>query len=152
MPSPSWSTLLDFLNQPAVAIRVAERDETVVVGPPGIEARGLSFRSEVERLAHIDSAIDELSPRGLDVGRDQVQSLICARRHLRDSRADLNRAFAPYAETGNPTSRILVLFAQGLGVRFAVRIKEFLSALLPRRSEFGRCNVPVRPAFLGNGP
>jgi hypothetical protein len=46
----------------------------------------------------------------------------------------------------------LVLFAQGLGVRFAVRIKEFLSALLPRRSEFGRCNVPVRPAFLGNGP
>ena len=67
MPSPSWSTLLDFLDQPAVAIRVAERDETVVVGPPGIEARGLSFRSEVERFAHIDSAIDELSPRGLDV-------------------------------------------------------------------------------------
>jgi len=165
MPSPSWSTLLDFLDQPAVAIRVAERDETVVVGPPGIEARGLSFRSEVERLAHIDSAIDELSPRGLDVGRDQVQSLICARRHLRGSRADLNRAddlprlqcsfllkSAPYAEIGNPTSRILVLFAQGLDVRFAVRIKEFLSALLPRRSEFGRCNVPVRPAFLGNGP
>ena len=59
---------------------------------------------------------------------------------------------APYAEIGNPTSRILVLFAQGLGVRFAVRIKEFLSALLPRRSQFGRCNVPVRPAFLGNGP
>jgi hypothetical protein len=46
----------------------------------------------------------------------------------------------------------LVLFAQGLGVRFAVRIKEFLSALLPRRSEFGRGNVPVRAAFLGNGP
>src|ERR1700675_512785 len=46
----------------------------------------------------------------------------------------------------------LVLFAQGLDVRFAVGIKEFLSDLLPRRSEFGRCNVPVRPAFLGNGP
>ena len=59
---------------------------------------------------------------------------------------------APYAEIGNPTSRILVLFAQGLGKGFAVRIKEFLSAVLPRRSEFGRCNVPVRPAFLGNGP
>ena len=46
----------------------------------------------------------------------------------------------------------LVLFAQGLDVRFVVRIKEFLSALLPRRSKFGRCNVPVRAAFLGNGP
>ena len=47
------STLLDFLDQPAVAIRVAERDETFVVGPPGIEVRGLSFRSEVERLTYI---------------------------------------------------------------------------------------------------
>ena len=56
----------------------------------------------------------------------------------------------PFSRT--PELLPLVLFAQGLGVRFAVRIKEFLSALLPRRSEFGRGNVPVRPAFLGNGP
>jgi hypothetical protein len=85
--------LLDFLDQPATAIRVAERHETVVLGPPGIKAGALSFRSEVERLAHIDSAIDQLSPRGFDVGRDQLHPLICARRHPRDSRADLNRAF-----------------------------------------------------------
>jgi hypothetical protein len=142
MPSPSWSTLLDFLDQPAVAIRVAERDETVVVGPPGIEARGLSFRSEVKRLAHVHSAIDELSPRSLDVRRDRVHSLICSRLHPRDSRGDLSRAFR---------SRTLVLFTQGLGIRFAVGIEEFLSALLPRRFEFGRRDVPVRPAFLGNG-
>ena len=31
---------------------------------------GLSFRSEVERLAHIDSAVDELGPGGLDIGHD----------------------------------------------------------------------------------
>src|SRR5258706_13489741 len=93
MSSPSWSALLDFLNQPAVAIRVTERGETVVVGPPGIEARGLSFRSEVERLAQIDSAVDELGPGGLDIGHDQVHSLICARLHPRDSGPDLNRAF-----------------------------------------------------------
>ena len=36
------------------------------------------------------------------------------------------------------------------GHSFAVRIEEFLAALLPRRFEFGRCDVPVRPAFLGN--
>ena len=46
---------------------------------------------------------------------------------------------------------LLLLFTESLDVRFAVRIEEFLAALLPRRSEFGRCDVPVRPAFLGNG-
>ena len=45
----------------------------------------------------------------------------------------------------------LVLFTDSLGVGFAVGIEEFLAALLPRRLEFGRCDVPVRPAFLGNG-
>src|SRR5215510_13081603 len=45
----------------------------------------------------------------------------------------------------------LILFTECLDVRFAVRIEEFLAALLPRRLEFGRCDVPVGPAFLGNG-
>ena len=31
----------------------------------------------------------------------------------------------------------LILFAQSLGVSFAVRIEEFPAALLPRRFEFG---------------
>ncbi len=43
------------------------------------------------------------------------------------------------------------MFTESLGVRFAVRIEEFLAALLPRRFEFWGCDVPVRPAFLGNG-
>jgi hypothetical protein len=47
-------------------------------------------------------------------------------------------------------TRILVLFTQGLGVRFAVGIEGFLSALLPRRFEFGRRDVPVRPAFFSD--
>jgi hypothetical protein len=33
---------------------------------------------------------------------------------------------------------VLLLFGYGLGVRFSIRIKEFLAALLPRRFEFGR--------------
>ena len=45
----------------------------------------------------------------------------------------------------------LILFTESLDVRFAVRIEEFLAALLPRRFEFGSSDVPVRPAFLGNG-
>jgi hypothetical protein len=46
---------------------------------------------------------------------------------------------------------VLVLFTDGLGIGFAVGIEEFLAALLPRRLEFRRCDVPVRPAFLGHG-
>jgi hypothetical protein len=46
---------------------------------------------------------------------------------------------------------LLILFTESLDVRFAVRIEEFLATLLPRRFELGRCDVPVRAAFLGNG-
>ena len=45
----------------------------------------------------------------------------------------------------------LILFTESLDVRFAVGIEEFLAALMPRRFEFRRCDVPVRPAFLANG-
>jgi hypothetical protein len=46
---------------------------------------------------------------------------------------------------------LLILFTESLDVRLAVRIEEFLAALLPRRLEFGRCDVAVEPAFLDNG-
>jgi len=46
---------------------------------------------------------------------------------------------------------LLILFTESLNVGFAVRIEEFLAALLPRRFKFGRCDVPVRTAFFGNG-
>jgi hypothetical protein len=46
---------------------------------------------------------------------------------------------------------LLILFTESLDVRFAIRIEEGLAALLPRSFEFGRRDVPVRPAFPGNG-
>ena len=46
---------------------------------------------------------------------------------------------------------LLILFTESLGVSFAVRIEEFLAALLPSCSEVGRCDVPIRPAYLGYG-
>ena len=45
---------------------------------------------------------------------------------------------------------LLFLFAESLKIGFAIRIEEILAALLPRCFEFGRCDVPVRPAFFGN--
>jgi hypothetical protein len=45
----------------------------------------------------------------------------------------------------------LILFTESLGVRSAVWIEQFLAALLPRRFEFGRRDIPDRPAFLRSG-
>ena len=50
--------------------------------------------------------------------------------------------------TAIPVLPALVLFTECLEIRFAVRIEEFLGALLPRRSEFGQRDVPVWPTFL----
>ena len=46
---------------------------------------------------------------------------------------------------------LLVLFTDCLGVGFAVGIEEFLAALLPSGFEFGRGDVPIGPALLGDG-
>src|ERR1700692_4054433 len=53
--------------------------------------------------------------------------------------------------TNSRSIMVLILFTESLDVRFAVRIKEFLAALLPCRFEFGRCDVPVHPTFPGHG-
>ncbi len=94
MASPSWSALLDFLDQPA-------RDR----------GRGLSLRSEDD---------------------DRFQFEIY------------------WSASLSVIALLLILFAESLGKRFAVRIEEFLAALLPRRFEFRRCDVPIRAAFSDN--
>ena len=42
-------------------------------------------------------------------------------------------------------------FAETLSIGLAIRIEEFLTALLPRSLEFGRGDVPVRSAFRADG-
>src|SRR5262245_38362498 len=51
---------------------------------------------------------------------------------------------------GTTVASLLILFTESLGVCFAVWIKEFFAAFLPCGFEFGRGDVPVRPAFLGH--
>ena len=43
------------------------------------------------------------------------------------------------------------MFTDHLGVGFAVRIEKLLTALLPGGLHFRRSDVPVAPAFPGNG-
>ena len=47
--------------------------------------------------------------------------------------------------------QILALFAESLSKGLAVWIEQLLAALLPGRFEFGRGDVPVRPAFAADG-
>ncbi len=66
----------------------------------------------------------------------------------------IERRFYSLADRSGKSDRLkpaLILFSESLSVRFAVRVEEILAALLPRRFEFGRCDVPVWPAFPGNG-
>ena len=92
----------DLLQQPAVAVRVAERGERAVAGVIGrgaadaaARAVGLELsagRPGVEHLADLGTAGGELVARGLDIGDDQVQALGRAGRGRRDVRAELDRA------------------------------------------------------------
>ena len=85
----------DLLEQPAVAVRVAERGERAVAGVLGRGAADATARAVglepsarrrvVEHLADLDAARGELVARGLDVGDDQVQALGRARRGRRES-------------------------------------------------------------------
>ena len=62
----------DLLQQPAVAVGIAERGEREVAAMLGIRTADRAVRAEVEDLAHLDAGRDELVPGGLDVGDDQV--------------------------------------------------------------------------------
>jgi hypothetical protein len=47
-------------------------------------------------------------------------------------------------------SGFLTPFAESLKIGFAVRIEGVPAALLPRSFKFGRCDVPVGPAFAAD--
>ena len=71
--------------------------------------------------------------------------------HVRDGNDDSFLFEIHYSGSLNaiiPLLAKLVLFTESLDVRFAIRVEKLLAAFLPRRFEVGRCDVPVRPAFL----
>src|SRR4051794_37599603 len=92
--SASGKSRLDLLQQPAVAVRVAERGERAVTAALWIRAaeRRLSRTGAVEHFAHVDTAMDELGARSPDVGHDEIESLCRARRGGRHAYAEVDRA------------------------------------------------------------
>jgi hypothetical protein len=67
----SSNVVLDFLEEPAVAVRVAERAVRPIVRPLRVHPGRLALRPEPERLADLQPAPDELGTRGLDVIDDK---------------------------------------------------------------------------------
>src|SRR6266851_1760607 len=97
---PARKARRDLLDQPAVAVRVAERDERAVAlvirsragypppGPGVVEYPA----GVVEYLAHLGAAAGELGPGRLDVGDGQLQAVSRTRRGRRDPGAEDDRA------------------------------------------------------------
>ena len=92
----------DFLQQPAIAVRIAERGERAVaamIGRGTADAVAGAVRTEprarrplVEHLADLGAAAGELASRGIDVGDCQVQVLGRTGRGRRQALAELDRA------------------------------------------------------------
>src|SRR5580704_9438347 len=99
--STSWQARCDLLEQPGIAIRVAERSKGKVAAVTGVRPTGatvavgteLGTRFEcMEHLTDLDTAGNELFASSFNMGNDQVKTLGRARRGRRYLRAELNRA------------------------------------------------------------
>src|SRR5215213_5716722 len=82
----------DLLQQPAIAVRVAERGERAVRAAFRIRTTDWAVQSEVEDLAHLDAGGDQSVAGSLNVGDDQVSSLERSGRGRREIPAELDRA------------------------------------------------------------
>src|SRR6185369_1323471 len=65
----------DFLQQPTVAIGIAERSHRAVGAPLRIWTADRTVRTEVEDLANVDARGDDRVAGGFYVGNDQISPL-----------------------------------------------------------------------------
>src|ERR1700722_15109606 len=87
---PARQARRDLLQQPAIAVRVAECGEGAVAGVIGCRAAHATARSAglelsarrpgVEHVADLDTAGGEVAVRSLKIGNDQVHALGPTRR------------------------------------------------------------------------
>src|SRR3954451_1024285 len=81
VPDAARQPCRHLLEEPAVPVRIPERGVAVVRGATAIRTRNASA-VQMEQLADVDAAADEIVTRRLDVGHDELQTLLGARRHL----------------------------------------------------------------------
>jgi hypothetical protein len=114
--------------------------------------REITLGPRAERLTLQSPIVPELAPVVTDQPALETANAL---EHVRPRkpRAVLGNVSRLRSNSGdcNAAIPLLILLTESLHITLAVWIEEFLAALLPRRFEFGCCDVPVRPAFLGNG-
>src|SRR3954470_17374606 len=81
LPFPAGEPGRDLLEQPAVAVRVAERRVREVRAPGQVEPGGLR---PLLHLADVDTAADEIFPGGVEVLYRQIQPVQGAGLHRRE--------------------------------------------------------------------
>src|SRR5687767_708509 len=75
LPFPPGQPGRDLLEEPAVAVGIAERGVALVGAALRVQARAGSVGAEVEEVTDLYAAADEVIPRRLDVRDDQLQAL-----------------------------------------------------------------------------
>src|SRR5215218_8332624 len=96
-PGPLWlnrcrSRLLSgrtLLQDPSVAVRIAEKDEGVPAPAPSLDPRAIC---PVYNLVNLHAPLHQFGPGGLYVGDDEQQALEHSRRHVQDPGAQVDRA------------------------------------------------------------
>src|SRR5215831_3040447 len=64
--------------------------------------------------------------------------------------SSIARHWAVLSAREDPSSEVLVLFADRLRIALAIWIEKFLATFLPRRFELRRCDIPIRSAVHAN--
>src|SRR4051794_999194 len=93
--SPSGKALGDLLQQPGVAVRIAEPGERAVGLAIGFRSAHLLAILAVEDLPNIRAGVDEILSSLVDVGDDQVGRLSRTRFSRGQPDAELDRAGRP---------------------------------------------------------
>ena len=101
----AWQPRRDFLEQPAVPVRIAKRGERTVAAmlgvrtvdpdPPkqvGFVRASVHVAAAVEHLADLNAATKQIVPSSFDVGDDQIQALSRAGNRPSDVLAEDDRA------------------------------------------------------------
>jgi hypothetical protein len=91
-PLPARKPRRDLLEEPPVAVRIAEGGVREVGATFQVRSRNKTPPIAVEHLADLDAAAEEVRTRRIDVGDDQLQTLSGARLGCGEALAEGDRA------------------------------------------------------------
>jgi protease I len=123
LPFPSGKPGRDLLEQPAVAVGIAERGVALVGAALRVQARAGPVGAKVEEVTDLYAAADEVIPRRLDVRDDQLQALGGAgRRPVQLVVHDFEDGFDAYSEKPGRRLPVDLTFAEAEPERYGALV------------------------------